>query len=703
MTRILLALLAFYRRWLSPALHSLSPGGCRFVPTCSEYAAVAIATHGPLRGIALAAWRLLRCHPFSRGGLDQVPPTPAEQQDLFPTNRYHRKSGARRRFSNDRKFPLPEIRNPNLQSQGPGGGGGSSGGDFRSLITFTFLALAGLAGLPVLQAQAGDARARCADSAAGAAGASSRRLRPLQANRQSQRRHRRHCDVPQSATPAIAATAETETTVENELYKIVFTNRGAQVKHWILKKYYDTAGKPLDMVQPQLAARFGFPLSFFTYDPALTTQLNQALYQVTPRRTQASTGQLLAPATLTFHYAQNGLDAVKTFHFDSSYVVDIDARRQAQRRSRCARWWPGPPAWATWRSSFLRRRRAAPLPTPSQIAWSVDGKQDTTGGGQGERQRHARTAVPVRGGHRSLFCRGLPARQSRRRYSGHAASTASICPATSAIPTARRSRTVCLAWPWATPAAKPACACLPAPSRLDVLKTIHAMGADGKPDGPSLEPLIQFGMWTVIAKPLYLALRFLRNALGTGAKLGLGHHHHHRHLQPGLMLPTRFMMMKSSLKMMRIQPKVEALKKRYAHLKVNDPKRAEMNTEMMELYKDEGVNMYGGCLPMLLQMPLFFAYYPRAAQRRRTAPGALVLAHRSLGARPSAHPAHPDHRHHVPDAVHHSFARHGSDAAAHDGLYDAGLHGIHPVALCLGAGALLGHQQHHQPGHPDWD
>jgi uncharacterized protein len=73
MTRFLLAILGFYRRWLSPAVHTLSPGGCRFQPTCSEYAAVAIATHGPLRGSALAAWRVLRCHPFSKGGLDQVP------------------------------------------------------------------------------------------------------------------------------------------------------------------------------------------------------------------------------------------------------------------------------------------------------------------------------------------------------------------------------------------------------------------------------------------------------------------------------------------------------------------------------------------------------------------------------------------------------------------------------------------------------
>ncbi len=74
MTRLLLAILAFYHRWLSPAFHALSPGGCRFQPTCSEYAAVAIAIHGPFRGLALAIWRLLRCQPFSRGGLDQVPP-----------------------------------------------------------------------------------------------------------------------------------------------------------------------------------------------------------------------------------------------------------------------------------------------------------------------------------------------------------------------------------------------------------------------------------------------------------------------------------------------------------------------------------------------------------------------------------------------------------------------------------------------------
>jgi len=71
--RLLLGLLRGYKRWLSPALHSISPMGCKFLPTCSEYAAEAVARHGALRGTWLAVRRLLRCHPFSPGGLDPVP------------------------------------------------------------------------------------------------------------------------------------------------------------------------------------------------------------------------------------------------------------------------------------------------------------------------------------------------------------------------------------------------------------------------------------------------------------------------------------------------------------------------------------------------------------------------------------------------------------------------------------------------------
>jgi uncharacterized protein len=78
--RILLAFLSIYRYAISPVLHGLgrilapAGGGCRFQPTCSEYAQQAIAIHGAGRGSWLALTRLLRCHPFSRGGPDPVPP-----------------------------------------------------------------------------------------------------------------------------------------------------------------------------------------------------------------------------------------------------------------------------------------------------------------------------------------------------------------------------------------------------------------------------------------------------------------------------------------------------------------------------------------------------------------------------------------------------------------------------------------------------
>jgi uncharacterized protein len=64
-----------YGRWMSPLLHSISgaSGACRFQPTCSEYAMIAVAHHGMVRGTVLAAWRLLRCNPFCRGGFDPVP------------------------------------------------------------------------------------------------------------------------------------------------------------------------------------------------------------------------------------------------------------------------------------------------------------------------------------------------------------------------------------------------------------------------------------------------------------------------------------------------------------------------------------------------------------------------------------------------------------------------------------------------------
>jgi putative membrane protein insertion efficiency factor len=84
--RVVAAPIVAYRRWISPAL----PPTCRFYPSCSEYALTAVAVHGPLKGIGLAIWRLLRCQPFNRGGLDYVPPRREHTHHPAPLDTMHR-------------------------------------------------------------------------------------------------------------------------------------------------------------------------------------------------------------------------------------------------------------------------------------------------------------------------------------------------------------------------------------------------------------------------------------------------------------------------------------------------------------------------------------------------------------------------------------------------------------------------------------
>lgn len=67
--RILIKVIVFYRKYISPSL----PRRCKYQPTCSQYAADAIKVHGAIKGTILTGWRLLRCNPWSRGGVDWVP------------------------------------------------------------------------------------------------------------------------------------------------------------------------------------------------------------------------------------------------------------------------------------------------------------------------------------------------------------------------------------------------------------------------------------------------------------------------------------------------------------------------------------------------------------------------------------------------------------------------------------------------------
>ena len=392
-----------------------------------------------------------------------------------------------------------------------------------------------------------------------------------------------------AAPPAVVAVAESQTIVENDLYRITFSNRGAQVKSWILKKYKDSQGHPLDLVNQKAAADFGYPLSLYTYEPALTSELNQALYQ------PSATGTVMAPAGIIFKYAKGPLTVTKTFTFNESYVVD--AQVSVTRSGSPVR------ALVAWPSGLGDQEEVSQY-TAGKFAWSIDGKHDSEGpnkvSGNGTREQAYEYAAVIDLYFAAAF---LPAAPSRATVvTLHNAIDA---PKDASSPNAEKFKSSVLGLAMGDTGGQTHTRLFAGPLQFDVLGSIHATAPDGKATGEDLKPLIQFGYLKVIAEPLFLLLRLVYGWVhnwGWAIVLVTLFFNF-------LMLPTRLMMMKSSLKMQRVQPKLEAIKKRYAHLKATDPKRAEMNAETMKLYKDEGINMYGGCLPLLVQMPLFFAYY----------------------------------------------------------------------------------------------
>ena len=142
---------------------------------------------------------------------------------------------------------------------------------------------------------------------------------------------------------------------------------------------------------------------------------------------------------------------------------------------------------------------------------------------------------------------------------------------------------------------------------------------------------MDFGWWGIIAKPLFVWLKWT-----------------YRHVVPNwgwaivlqtliislALLPLRITQMKSMLKMQRVAPQIKAIQEKYKKYSLRDPRKAPMNEEISALYKKEGVNPAGGCLPMLIQMPFLIRLLPHAGEPRwicgtRTGCGFTICRRRS--------------------------------------------------------------------------
>jgi len=483
---------------------------------------------------------------------------------------------------------LPELQNPNQQG----------GPDTRMLLFYAVMFLAIFLGLQFFHAKnppQSQNAGKHAPAAASQQGASASTTTAATAPSAAAATMGKPASAA-SATPAIEASSETTTVVESPLYRVTFSNKGGVVTSWILKKYTnDAQTKPLDMVNDAAAKQFGYPLSLYSYDEQLTPKLNSVLYK------PSATGTLQAPATVSFVYSAGGLTVRKTFHFENSYVLktDVSVTENGQ-------------------------------PVTALLAWpSGFGDQETIpqyAGGQIDTETGAKTGFHLFGGPEvnqiePKKVSGGNTIQGPLDYAGVSdLYFASIFlpdkPENALLVTLHHAMDLPDGGAKASDAKKNQVPVLGAavgsttgeiqdrlfvgPKELSVLKSIRTA------DNYDLEGIVKYGWWGWIAKPMFLLLKFFYDhgikSWGWSILLMTV-------IFYSLMWPTRLTMMKKSLAMMRIQPQMDAIKGKYAKYKATDPRKQEMNQEMMELQKREGINMFSGCLPMLLQYPLLIGFY----------------------------------------------------------------------------------------------
>ena len=386
----------------------------------------------------------------------------------------------------------------------------------------------------------------------------------------------------ESPVPGKQASQEATTVIENDLYRIEFTNKGGQVKSWILKKQTDDKGKPLELVSPE-GSKFGLPMSLWTYDEGLRNQLNNSLYVA------SQTGTLHAPADLTFEYADNDLTVRKSFHFDHSYVLRVETSVVYKGAATAAYpAWPAgfgdqttPSAYGSARiarqyNDKIQRDKAKSVSGGGTIAgpfhWA--GVEDQYFGAVFIPD-HPETAglVTLRN---SVEIPKDPAHPSPDQTTKEDLLGAAVGDAHG--PTAERV--------------------FVGPKSLNVLESVHVASGD-------LRGLVDFGFFGIIARPLFLWLRWTQKYVPNwGWAIAL-----QTLIITLALLPLRISSMKSSLKMQKVAPQIKAIQEKYKKYKMQDPRRQQMNQEIGDLYKKEGVNPVGGCLPLLIQMPFLIAYY----------------------------------------------------------------------------------------------
>jgi YidC/Oxa1 family membrane protein insertase len=394
---------------------------------------------------------------------------------------------------------------------------------------------------------------------------------------------------PAAPSAITAESSERQIVVDTRRAQVVFSNRGGRVLHWRLRDYLDGTDQPVDLVPSSLPERELRPFSLRVDDEALTARLNTALY----RASADATGRIDArekARELVFEFEDAaGIRVRKQFTFEPDSFVTTFSATVVQGDQSLNPWviWGaglGDVGAASAGGSFFTGNYVQP---PAAIYHR-----------DGEVVRLTADSLAAQPTHEGDFLfAGIDDHYFIATFVSLGRGRIEYRPLT-VTAGAGQQRFVSMA---ARLDRGPSDMRLFAGAKeFEALRTVN----------PQLVYAINFGIFQWLVVPLLQALKWLYGFIGNygWAIIIL------TVLINLVMFPLRHKSLVSMRKMQLIQPQVKAIQDRFAHLKVTDPARQKMNTEIMNLYREKGVNPAAGCVPMLLTMPVLFAFYSLLSQ-----------------------------------------------------------------------------------------
>jgi len=373
------------------------------------------------------------------------------------------------------------------------------------------------------------------------------------------------------AAQKIVAEQEQTYTVETDLYKVVFSNRGAVVQQWILKKYTDDNGKPLALVNEASVPKVGYPFTLVFDQKKPAVDVNAVLFAAKPA------GDGLG---ITYEYSEGAVAARKTFRFEKSrYIAQIstEVTENGALVPHLIAWRGGfgdpslPNAAAAQHSIYFDltdnklvthdSKAAKNGPVPSEGNFSFAGVEDTY---------FTAAFLPVAGPVKLVTFSDIVPTAANPKEEPHVGV---------GIGNSHNNFTV-----------------FAGPKDIDILNSVN----------PQLVRIVDFGWFSFLAKPLFLGLHYVYD------------HWVHNYgwaivivtiIVNFLLFPLKLSNLKSMKKMQALQPQIAAISEKYKGISMRDPRKQQQNEETMALYKKHGANPMGGCLPMAVQIPFFIAFY----------------------------------------------------------------------------------------------